>query len=99
MIDVTIHHEDGGNLQMGRSKIEKYAPLLPDLQHRYSLGNREILPIVTGTGDGRASLKQTVEVLDMLIKGKNDLLTISLMSFRRSVQIYNHFMDFNAPIG
>jgi hypothetical protein len=57
----------------------------------------EVLPIVVGT---RGALpKQTVEVLDKLrIKGKKDLLTISLMSFRRSIAIYTHFMDYNAPI-
>jgi hypothetical protein len=44
--------------------------------------------------------KQTVEVLDkLLIKGRKDLLTISLMAFRRSIQIYNNFMDYNAPLG
>jgi hypothetical protein len=33
VVDVTVRHEDGGNLQTGRrSKTEKYAQLLPDLQ-------------------------------------------------------------------
>jgi hypothetical protein len=58
----------------------------------------EVLPIVIGT---RGALnKQTVEVLDkLLIKGWKDLLTISLMSFRRAIGIYNNFMDYKAPLG
>jgi hypothetical protein len=80
-----------------RSKIEKYAPLLPDLLKRYEVTTGEVLPIVVGT---RGALpKQTVEVLDMLqIKGKKDLLAISLMSFRRSIAMYTNLMDYNAPI-
>jgi hypothetical protein len=98
VVDITVRHEDGGNLQMGRrSKIEKYAPLLPNLLERYEVTTGEVLPIVVGT---RGALpKQTVEVLDKLqIKGRKDLLAISLMSFRRSIAIYTNFMDYNAPI-
>jgi hypothetical protein len=98
VVDVTVRHEDGGNLQMGRrSKIEKYAQLLPDLLERFEMTTGEVLPIVVGT---RGALpKQTVEVLDKLrIKGKKDLLTISLMSFRGSIALYTNFMDYNAPI-
>jgi hypothetical protein len=79
----TVRHEDGGNLQMGRrSKIKKYAPLLPDLLKRFKATAGEVLPVVVGT---RGALpKQTIEVLNKLhIKGKKDLLVISLMSFRR----------------
>jgi hypothetical protein len=89
VVDVTVRHEDGGNLQTGkRSKADKYAPLLPDLQQRYNVESGEVLPIVIGT---RGALpKQTVEVLGKLqIKGRSDLLTISLM-FRRSIDIYNN---------
>jgi hypothetical protein len=58
----------------------------------------KVLPIVIGTRE--ALPKRTVEALDKLrIKAKKDLLTISLMSFRRSIEIYTNFMDYNAPIG
>jgi hypothetical protein len=98
VVDITVRHEDGGNLQMGRrSKIDKYAPLPPDLLKRFEATAGEVLPIVVGT---RGALpKQTIEVLDKLhIKGKKDLLAISLMSFRRSIALYTNFMDYNAPI-
>jgi hypothetical protein len=60
VVDITVRHEDGESLQMGRrSKIEKYTPLLPDLQKRFDTGHGEVLPIVIGT---RGALpKQTVE--------------------------------------
>jgi hypothetical protein len=35
VVDVTVRHEDGDYLQMGRSKIKKYSQLLPDLQERF----------------------------------------------------------------
>jgi hypothetical protein len=98
VVDVTIRHEDGGNLQMGRrSKIEKYAPLLPDLCKRFEVEKGEVLPIVVGT---RGALpKQTVEALDiLLIKRKKALLTILLMPFRRSINIYHQFMDYDTPL-
>ena len=98
VVDVTVCHEDGGNLQRGRgSKLTKYAPLLTDLQTRYSVDKGELLPIVIGT---RGALpRQTVEVLDKLrIKERKHLLTILLTALRRSIEIYNHFMDYNAPL-
>jgi hypothetical protein len=98
VVDVTIRHEDGANLQMGRrSKMDKYTPLLPDLRERYGVVNGEVLPIVVGT---RGALpRQTIAALDKLgIHGRNDLLTISLMSLRRSIELYNNFMEYNAPL-
>jgi hypothetical protein len=34
----------------------------------------------------------------LLIKDCNDLLMISLILFQKSSDIYNHFMDYNAPL-
>jgi hypothetical protein len=99
VVDITVRHEDEGYLQTGwRSKIDKYTPLLPDLLKKYDdVGKGEVLPIVIGT---RGALpKQTVEALDKLrIKARKDLLMVSLMSFRRRIEIYTNFMDYNAPI-
>jgi predicted nuclease of restriction endonuclease-like RecB superfamily len=95
VVDVTVRHEDRDYLQEGRSKIEKYAPLLPELKQRLQGETAEVLPIVVGT---RGALPQnTVEALDKLsINGRSDLLTISLTAFRKSIDIYNNFMDYNA---
>jgi hypothetical protein len=97
VVDVTVRHEDWGNLLDGwHSKKLKYNPLLPNLMERYHTENGEVLPIVIGT---RGALpKSTIEGLEKLqIKGRQDLLTLSLMSFRKSIEIYNTFMDYNAP--
>jgi hypothetical protein len=97
VVDVTIRHEDGGYLLEGyNSKEKKYNPLLPNLMERYDTKNGEVLPIVIGT---RGALpRYTIEVLEKLgIKDRRDLLTISLMSLHRSIDIYNNFMNYNAP--
>jgi hypothetical protein len=97
MVDVTVRHEDGDYLQMGRSKIEKYSQLLPDLQERFGSEKGEVLPIVIGTRG--AVPKSTLIALDKLnIKKREDELTISLISLRKSISIYNNFMDYNAHL-
>jgi hypothetical protein len=98
VVDVTVRHEDGDYLQMGRrSKIEKYSQLLPDLQERFGTDKGEVLPIVIGTRG--AMPKNTLTALNKLnIKKREDVLTISLISLRRSISIYNNFMDYNAHL-
>jgi hypothetical protein len=50
MVNMTVCHEDGDYLQMGReSKIDKYAQLLPDLHQRLNSETGEVLPIVIKT--------------------------------------------------
>jgi hypothetical protein len=96
VVDVTVRHEDKENLHEGRRcKIEKYTPLLPGLKERFECGNAEVLPIVIGT---RGAIPQsTVNALEQLnITERKDLLTISLMALRKSINIYNNFIDYNA---
>jgi hypothetical protein len=96
VVDVTVRHKDRDYLQEGwRSKLEKYAPLLPELNQSLQGETAEVLPIVVGTRG--AFPGNTVEALDKLcINGRSDLLTISLIAFRKSIDIYNNFMDYNA---
>jgi hypothetical protein len=62
-VDVTVRHED--YLQMGtRSKLDKYAPPLRDLQARFQSERAEVLPIVIGTK--RALPKRKMDALDKL---------------------------------
>lgn len=50
MVDITVHHKDKVYLQEGRqSKLDKYALLLPELNHRLEGESAEVLPIVVGT--------------------------------------------------
>jgi hypothetical protein len=98
VVDVTVRHEDKDYLQKGRqSKLDKYTPLLPELEQRLESTRAEVLPIVIGT---RGALPQsTIEALEKVqISERSDLLTISLMAFRKSIEIYNNFMDYNAHL-
>jgi hypothetical protein len=98
VVDVTVRYEDNENHQEGRRcKIDKYTPLLPGLKERLECGNAEVLPIVVGI---RGAIPQsTVDALEQLnITERKDLLTISLMAFRKSIEIYNNFIDYNAHL-
>jgi hypothetical protein len=72
----------------------KYGPLLPELKSKFNTERADVLPIVVGTRG--AMPEYTIKNVAVLgIKEINDLKTISLTSFRRSIQIYNNFMDYN----
>jgi hypothetical protein len=98
VVDVTVRHEDGDYLQMARrSKIDKYSQLLPDLQEKFGSDKGEVLPIVVGTRG--AIPKSTWIALNKLnIKKREDVRTISLIALRKSIDIYNNFMDYNAHL-
>jgi hypothetical protein len=97
VVDVTVRHEDGDYLEMGRSKIEKYSQLLADIQERFGSEKGEVLPIVIGTRG--AIPKSTLIAMNKLnIKKREDMLTISLISLRKSINIYNNFMNYNAHL-
>jgi hypothetical protein len=58
---VDVRHEDGDYLQIGRSKIDKDARLLPHLQERFNIEIGEVLPTVIGTrGRGRCKSIQLI---------------------------------------
>jgi hypothetical protein len=96
VVDVTVRHEDGDYLRVGRKKLDKYQCLLPDLKQMRNGKVAAVIPIVIGTR--RALPKEIIEHLKKLnIMARKDLLTISLKSFRRSIELYNHFMENNAP--
>jgi hypothetical protein len=102
VVDVTVRHEDGNLLAQGRQeKLDKYEPLLPNLQEQLGALSGEVLPVVVGT---RGALpKETIEALRKLeITDRKTLLTISLIALRASIRIYHAFMDYNArprPVG
>jgi hypothetical protein len=81
-----------------KSKIDKYARLLPDLHQGLISENGEVLLIVIRT---RGALpKHTIEDLEKLcVKDCSNLLTISLTSLHKSFDIYNKFMDYDAHPG
>jgi hypothetical protein len=93
VVDITVRYEDKDYVQEEGGETSKNT-LLPELKESLQGETAEVLPIVVGT---RGALPQnTVEALDKLfINGRSDLLTISLMAFRKSIDIYNNFMDYN----
>ncbi|KAG5869820.1 hypothetical protein JTB14_037555 [Gonioctena quinquepunctata] len=98
VVDVTVRHEDGKSLAIGRnSKIEKYSQLLPQLRQRYQATEAEVLPIVVGTR-GAMPRESTKCLAKLGLKSKSILKTMSLIALRCSIEIYHDFMDYNAPL-
>jgi hypothetical protein len=95
VVDVTVRHEDGDYLRIARKgKIDKYEKLLPDLKERLKADRGEVLPIVVGT---RGVIpNETLLALEKLnIRSKSKLTTISMIALRKSIEIYNGFMDYD----
>jgi hypothetical protein len=96
VVDVTVRHEDGDYLQLPRkNKMDKYEKLLPDLQQRLKAENEDVLPIVIGTR-GVISNETLLALKKLKFVDTNRLIKISLMALRKSIEIYNNFMDYNA---
>lgn len=96
VVDITVRHEDGGNMLRGYDeKIGKYTCLLPHFREQlHNVTGGEVLPIVVGTRGAMPSY--TRQALAKLgIDDRSTLLTISLMALRCSVNIYHRFMDYN----
>jgi hypothetical protein len=96
VIDITVHHEDTGYMEKGRSsKIRKYTPLLPLLADQLQVEPGEVLPIVVGTRG--AIPKTTIASLQHLeITDSGSYITLSLLALWNSIEIYCNFMEYNA---
>jgi hypothetical protein len=98
VVDVTVRHEDTGNLDEGyRSKVEKFTPLLEILAEQLHVERGRVLPLVVGT---RGSMpKTTIDSLrEININYRGSFITISLLALRNSIEIYHTFMDYNALV-
>lgn len=97
VVDFTVRHEDGVSLALShKAKIAKYNVFLPQLAQAYGAPAGSVLPIVVGTrGALPSSTERSLAVLG--VRSRKDLLTISLMAHRASIEIYHHVMDYNAP--
>jgi hypothetical protein len=96
--DVTVRHEDIGYLQGGHlEKVTKYSPLLQQLAEQFTVTPGRVLPIIIRP---RGALpKSTISsITDLSIFNKDLIITISLISLRSSIQIYNSFLDYDALI-
>ncbi|KAK3920932.1 Retrovirus-related Pol polyprotein from type-1 retrotransposable element R2 [Frankliniella fusca] len=95
VVDVTVRIEGNGFTQLAsKSKLERYAPTLPQVRQIFSAQNAQVLPIVVGA---RGALPKTTQrALKMLgISSRSDLQTIALMALRASIETYHRFIDYD----
>ena len=95
VVDITVRHEDMGYLAEGhKSKIEKYAPLLPIIADKLHASPGQVLPIVIGTRG--AIPKSTLSSLEALnVTDRGSYITIALISLRSSIETYHQFLDYD----
>jgi hypothetical protein len=98
VVDVTISHEDGGNLIEGhRSKAEKYTPLLQTPTTKIRVDARKVLPTVIGSRE--AWPKNTLESLkDLQITDRSSYITITITVPWHSIEFYHSFLHCDARI-
>jgi hypothetical protein len=96
VVDVTLSHEDKGYLEDGASsKIGKYSPLLDTLNHGLRAETGVAVPVVVGTRSCMPT--STIDSLRELgITDRGSLITISMMAFRSSIELYHTFLDYNS---
>lgn len=92
VLDVTVRYENSNSLEAAaQEKIDKYERVADKLKSDYGAKTARIVPIVVGS---RCALpKGTVQELKKMRIAKKDWLTMSLISFRSSIEIANAFMD------
>lgn len=95
VIDVTIRYEDKDYLKIAaEEKIEKYKTTAELIKERTNNNTKSVvLPIVIGS---RGIIpRNTKACLTDLGFNKSDMLTISLMALRSSIEIANAFIDYD----
>lgn len=93
VVDVTIRYEDKDYLKVAaEEKIDKYKTTAELIKNRTKCKTNEVLPIVIGS---RGTIpKSTKASLKKLGFKQKDMLTISLMTLRSSIEIANAFIDY-----
>lgn len=93
-MDVTIRYEDKDYLKVAaQDKINKYENTAKIMKTRLDCTDSEVLPIVVGSR--RILPKDTKMRLKKLGFNQNNMLTISMMSLRSSLEIANAFIDYD----
>lgn len=94
VVDVTVRYENTATLQRAfADKSEKYAETASYIKQRTRSTKAEVLPIVVGSR-GAMPLR-TVNNLKTLGLSKSDMLTISMIALRSSIEIANAFIDYD----
>lgn len=94
IVDVTIRYEDKNYLKVAaEEKINKYSTTAELIKTRTGCINSEVLPIVIGSRD--ILPKDTKTCLKKLSFNQQEMLTISMMALRSSLEIANAFIDYD----
>lgn len=94
VIDITVRYEKGNYLkEAAREKVEKYKNTAELIKIKMDCVESEVLPIVVGS---RGALPEdTKKMLKMLGFNQQDMMTISLIAFRSSIEMANVFIDYD----
>jgi len=94
VIDVTIRYEDKDYLKVAaEEKVEKYKTTAELIRDKTKCKTSEVMPIVIGS---RGTIPKNTKVcLKKLGFNQKDMLTISLMTLRSSIEIANAFIDYD----
>lgn len=93
VLDVTVRYEHRDYLAKGaEKKIRKYTKLIEPLKRSWGVTKGEVVPIVVGSqgaipADTKAALRK------FGISSKKDILTISMIALRSSIEIANTFIN------
>lgn len=90
VLDVTVRYEHRDYLAKGaEEKVRKYTKLLEPLMRSCGVTKGEVVPILVGSppADTKATLRK------IGISSQKDLLTISIIALRSSIEIANTFTD------
>ncbi|XP_076303045.1 uncharacterized protein LOC143221497 [Lasioglossum baleicum] len=94
VVDVTVRFEDvDGFRKAFKDKIDKYKETAKYLRARLNCNRAEVLPIVVGSRG--AMPLSTAKNLRALGLGTEDIITISLIALRSSIEIANKFLDYD----
>lgn len=97
VVDVTVRYEDRSNLRDAfREKENKYKETAEYIKSKIGCSSAEVLPIVVGSRGAipaktRANLKK-------LRFNKQEMITISMIALRSSLEIANAFIDYDRII-
>ncbi|XP_076230185.1 uncharacterized protein LOC143175332 [Nomia melanderi] len=94
VVDVTVRYEVGGSLRRAYTeKVEKYKEAAQSIKERLGCNTAEVLPIVVGARG--AMPNKTVKNLKTLKFQEKDLMTVSMIALRSSIEIANAFIDYD----
>lgn len=97
VVDVTVRYEDRSNLKNAfKEKENKYKETAEYIKSKIGCSSAEVLPIVVGSRG--AIPNQTRLNLKKLKFNKQEMITISMIALRSSLEMANAFIDYDRII-